>query len=79
MLVDDTVSYIYISFWDRSFLNKILWCIYKVYRILYVSIWFYFLPFVVIIGSYAVPLIMNKTPLVDPFKATAQVLATTHK
>ena len=49
----------YISFLDRSFLNKILWFIYKAYRSFYVSVWFYFLPFVCIIASYTLPLMLD--------------------
>lgn len=36
--------------------NKLLWLVYKAFRMVYVSLWFYFVPFIVIIGSYLVPL-----------------------
>lgn len=48
--------YIYISFWDRSFFNKVFWVIYRFLRVFYVSFWFYFVPFTVIVGSYIIPL-----------------------
>ena len=69
VFVDDTVAYIHISFWQRSFANKLLWLVYKAFRVFYVSVWFYFLPFVVIMGSYLIPLYMTKKPFIDPFRA----------
>jgi hypothetical protein len=36
-----------------------LWALYKAYRSFYVSVWFYFLPFVTIIASYALPLMLE--------------------
>ena len=71
VLVDDTVAYIYVSFSQRSLTNKLLWLVYKAFRVLYVSVWFYFLPFIVIMGSYAIPLYMTKQPLIDPFKVAS--------
>lgn len=53
---EKTLAYIYIDFWlDRSFLQKILRILYKVFRSFYVSIWFYFMPFLIILGSYYMP------------------------
>lgn len=63
-------EYIYISFWDRPFWNKVLWLIYKIYRGLYVSCWFYFLPFLSVLGSYAIPLLLHKNHLFDHFEYT---------
>lgn len=40
---------------DRSIENKALRCIYQIYRSIYVSIWFYFLPFIALVGSYFAP------------------------
>lgn len=51
----DEKVYIYIPFFERSPCNMLLRCLYLVYRTIYVSIWFYFLPFIALIGSYAVP------------------------
>ena len=57
-LVADNDLYIYVSFWrDRPLINKLLWLVYRVLRMVYVSLWFYFVPFIVIIGSYVVPLL----------------------
>jgi hypothetical protein len=33
----------------------LLKCIYKVFRVIYTSVWFYFLPFLALLGSYIVP------------------------
>lgn len=51
----DLPKFIYQSFWDRSFVNKLAFIIYRVMRAIYVSIWFYFLPFVILFASYYVP------------------------
>jgi hypothetical protein len=49
-------THIKISFWkDRSCMNKFLYIVYKVIRCFYVSMWFYFLPFVVVFASYLIP------------------------
>ena len=44
---------------NRSCLSKTLYCIYKVYRLLYVSLYFYFFPFSVIILSQLLPLLLT--------------------
>lgn len=64
-LVDDTFQtaddqvkkseYIYIAFKTRTFLNKLARMMYLALRLMYVSIWFYFLPFLTLLGSYFVP------------------------
>ena len=48
-------THIRVQFSDRTLGNKLLYLLYKVFRILYTSVWFYFLPFVAMICSYAVP------------------------
>ena len=47
--------YIWISFLDRTFLHKLMRLVYKLFRAFYVSVWFYFLPFLTLLGSYFVP------------------------
>ena len=45
---------IWIDFWKtRNFENKIMYSIYKFVRVIHVSIWFYFLPFLMLIFNYA--------------------------
>jgi len=45
---------IWIDFFEtRNFENKIMYLIYKFSRIIHVSIWFYFLPFLMLILNYA--------------------------
>jgi hypothetical protein len=51
-------TYIYTDFASRTFIHKIERIIYLVFRTFYVSIWFYFLPFLAMIGSYFVPYFM---------------------
>lgn len=56
-------THIYINFWyDRSFFNKILFVYYKSSRILFVSVWYYFLPFIALMSSYIVPRLMSGAP-----------------
>ena len=48
-------SFIYISFWSRSWLNMICRCSYLVLRLFYVSVMFYFYPWVSLFMSYLEP------------------------
>lgn len=48
-------QYIYAGFFERSPVNAAAMCVYRVMRIIYNCFWFYFLPFVVLFGSYYVP------------------------
>ena len=48
-------THVYISFYDRTFGNKILYVFYKIMRVLLVSFWFYFVPFVAMFASYVIP------------------------
>jgi len=48
-LFDQVPKYIRVNFWeDRTCCNKFLFAVYKVFRIFYVTFWFYFMPFSVI-------------------------------
>jgi hypothetical protein len=69
--VKEGVNYIKISFKDRSFVNKVLMYIYRVYRSIYVSLWFYFFPFLCLLGSFYIPYFVNlikrtNTAAIDP-------------
>jgi len=44
----------------RTLLSKVMYLIYRVYRILYISVWFYFLPYAVFMNSYLMPYYINK-------------------
>lgn len=50
----ETPKYMRVKFSDRKRGNRCLYLIYRFYRIMFVSFWFYFLPFFVIIVSYLV-------------------------
>ena len=49
---------IHIKFEDRHWENKILYFVYRVWRLFHVSCWFYFFPFTVLIFTYGWPLFM---------------------
>ena len=48
-------EYIYVNFWERSWGNKIARIIYSICKIVYVTLWFYFIPFTSIYLSYYIP------------------------
>lgn len=48
-------QYIYAGFAERGPVNAAAMCVYRVMRIIYTSVWFYFVPFVILFGSYYVP------------------------
>lgn len=58
-------QYIYAGFFERGLVNAAAMCVYRVMRVVYVSVWFYFLPFIILFGSYYVPYYLqqaNATP-----------------
>ena len=44
-----------VVFSERSCLNKVLFSIYRIMRFFFVAVWFYFIPFVAMFASYAIP------------------------
>ena len=49
-------KHIYIRFWtDRLWYNKIGLIMYRLCRLIIVSVWFYFIPFVAMIASFVIP------------------------
>ena len=48
-------EYIRVNFWERKWDNKILFLFYKLLRILHVSFWYYFAPFIAFVCSYIIP------------------------
>ena len=48
-----------VEFKDRTWDNKILYIVYKMLRIVLVSVWFYFVPFVAMFASYVIPAYMQ--------------------
>ena len=58
-------THIRVQFSDRTWGNMLLYLLYKVFRIFYTSVWFYFLPFVAMICSYAVPYYACQQPGAD--------------
>ena len=68
---DRIPKHIYIDFWkDRAWYNKICYLIYKLFRIVIVSVWYYFIPFVAMVASFIVPAILKaKNGETDPVSA----------
>jgi hypothetical protein len=56
----DIPTHIHQDFKKRSCFGMFGMSIYRIYRIFYVSVWFYFLPFLSLLGSYYVPYFMQK-------------------
>lgn len=48
-------NYIHLSFKQRSCLGKFLAIVYRIYKLFYVTFWFYFLPFTALLGSFFIP------------------------
>jgi len=48
---------IYISWSDRPFHSFVQYYIYRFFRIIYVSLWFYFFPFIVLGVMYMIPVL----------------------
>lgn len=52
-------NYIHLAFKDRTLLSKILAVVYRVFRLLYVSFYFYFLPFAALLWQFFIPYFVN--------------------
>lgn len=57
--VDGDEGYIHIANKERIWSHRILALIYRCFRCVYVSFWFYFLPMVALLGSFYGPYIVN--------------------
>ena len=53
-------THMMVEFKSRTLGNKILYLIYKMFRIILVSFWFYFVPFLAMFASYVIPAYMQK-------------------
>jgi len=61
-------KYIYQSFWNRRWDNKLLYGIYWLFRTTVVSFWYYLVPFVALMASFLVPF-LNKRAEAEQEKA----------
>ena len=52
-------NYIFVRFLERSCTNKLLSIIYRFFRVIYVSLWYYFLPFAALLGSFFIPFLFE--------------------
>lgn len=50
-------EYIYVD--TRSWTELTMFVVYKTLRVVYVSIWFYFIPFIFLLGQYTLPIYLN--------------------
>jgi len=55
---DYVPKHIYVNFWRRRCDNKFLYMIYCLFRVLIVSVWYYFVPFVALIANFVVPALL---------------------
>jgi hypothetical protein len=46
---------IFVNFLSRSLMNMAGFCLYRILRAIYVTLWFYFMPFFILFGSYYIP------------------------
>ena len=53
-------KYIKISFLDSTWGNMICFIVYKIMKTIYISVWFYFAPFAVILLSYEIPYLLSQ-------------------
>ena len=53
-------THVRVEYKTRTIGNQILFLIYKMLRIIMVSVWFYFVPFVAMFASYVIPAYMQK-------------------
>ena len=70
-------KYIYVNFKDRICSNKVLYLLYKCFRILYITLWFYFLPFVVITLSFVIPLLSGNSKKIFDGDCNSDIQVTT--
>ena len=50
---------ILVQFNKMSYSVQFLRCLYKIIRIIQMSVWYYFLPFLALLGSYWVPYVLQ--------------------
>ena len=54
-------EYIKLDFMKRSLANKCRYSLFRLFKVLFVSIWFYYAPFVALLFNFIVPLFIEKT------------------
>ena len=52
-------THIRISFSERKLFNKVLYLIYKIFRMFFTTVWFYFAPILALTASYTIPYSFN--------------------
>lgn len=56
-------QYISVTFKDFGIWQKIFKTVYKCMRLVQITAWFYFLPFIALLGSYLVPFLITRGSL----------------
>ena len=73
-IIHNIPKHIYIHWWkDRRLDNFFLSVIYRFIRMFVVSIWFYFVPFIAVIASFLIPLLMRKYEEPNPSSLANEV------
>jgi hypothetical protein len=50
-----------VCFWThRNCTNKLMYMIYKVFRVVYVSVYYYFFPYIILFGAFLFPYLASK-------------------
>ena len=58
-------DYICMDWSERSFGNKVARAFYKAMRVVFASVWFYYIPFTSILLSYSVPHFFGEDPVTN--------------
>ena len=53
-------THIRIEFSERHAWNKVLYVLYRSFRFFFITVWFYFAPFIAMFASYIIPYAFNK-------------------
>lgn len=72
-------KHVYVDFWRRKWHNKLLYLIYTLFRLIIVSVWYYFVPFVALLANFVVPALLinaSEAPEADPDAAPAPTHST---
>ena len=64
-IIEGTPDYIHVKWSERTLCNKILRLFYRLIKGLYVSMWFYFVPFLAIFLSYYLPYLNRNKEFID--------------
>ena len=61
LVIENEKPTIFIPYEKRDNTWKFLYIVYKILRVIEVAVWFYFVPFIALIGSYGIPYMLGTT------------------